>query len=95
MALSDRIGWRTYDGLNLIDDKGVKRHIKNSTPAAWKLLLRQAVQRRHESKLGLKTRYPEPGEHRVCVDLVRRISRSTRATKEGARLLVANAYNAV
>ena len=96
MALSlDRIGWRSDDGWSLIDDKGTSRKILDATPAMWKTLLQDAVQRDHEKQLGLKTGYPELRGHRVCVDLVKRVSRASRTSKEGARLLVANACNAV
>ena len=96
MALSlDRIGWFTYDGKTFVDDLGISRAVTSFTPAAWKGLLKAAVQRMHERELGLKTGYPDLRGFRACVDVVRRISRSCRTSKDGARLLVTNACNGV
>ena len=65
------------------------------TPQAWKLLMEASVQSLHENSLGLKTGYSELRSKRVYTDIVRRTSRSSKTSKDGARLVVANACNAV
>ena len=64
-------------------------------PPAWKQLLEASVQRLHENSLGLKTGYSELRGKRVCTDIVRRTSRASKTSKDGARLVVANAWDAV
>jgi hypothetical protein len=96
MVLSlDRLNWYSPDGIQLIDDLGVSRTIDKFSPALWEILLREAVQRGHERELGTKTGFASLKGKRARVDLVLKIARSSRTAKEGARLLVANACNAV
>ena len=91
----DRIGWYTCDGRTFLDDLGITRDIMSFTPAAWKGFLKASVQRMHERDLGLKTGYPELRGRRACVDVVRRVARSSKTPKEGARLLTTNACNGI
>ena len=91
----DRLGWSSDDGLSFTDDTGIRRTITDFTPAQWKIFLKQAVQAGHEAELGLNTGCPELRGVRVCVDFVQRSIRSCRTSSDGARLLLANACNAV
>ena len=91
----DRLGWYTHDGCTLVDDKGIARPILEFAPRLWKTFLQDAVQRGHERELGHRTGYAELIGARVCTDVVKRTAKSQRVPKDGRRLIMANACNAV
>ena len=91
----DRIGWSTMDGVFFTDDLGITRHATEFTTESWKKFIQLSIQRGHEAELGLNTGCAELRGKRVCVDFVKRVIKSCRTSKEGARLLLANACNAV
>ena len=81
LALSlDRLGWHTNDGLHFTDDKGETRAIDSFSPACWAILLKQSGQRSHEWDLGTRTGYPDLRGKRVCIDIVKRVSRASRTS---------------
>ena len=76
-------------------DLEVARRITSLSPTLWKSILAASMQRFHERELGLKTDFSEIRGKRACVDIVRRVARSKKTNADGARLLLANACNAV
>ena len=76
----DRLGWRSDDGVTLVDDLGVARSILDVSPQLWKSLLESAVQRLHERELGTKTGFAELRGRRVCVEVATRVARSAKTS---------------
>ena len=91
----ERIGWFSADGITLVDDLGISRRIDQYSPQLWRILLKETIQRQHETELGTKNEYPELRGKRVCVDVVMTVARQAKTTVEGSRVLIANACNAI
>ena len=65
-----RMGWWSSDGRTVVDDKGFSRRFEDFSPTMWKSFVKDAIQRKHETDLGIKTGHAEVRGARVCVDVL-------------------------